>query len=144
MSQYQKVLLLLARLSLGWLFLYSGITKIMSGNFSAAGYLGTASNFTGFYHWLTNPQIIPLVNFANEWGQLLLGISLILGLFMRWSTILGALLMVLYYFVLPFPRPNAHSFIVDEHIVYAITLLLLGALQAGKYFGLGARSSRLA
>jgi thiosulfate dehydrogenase [quinone] large subunit len=48
----------------------------------------------------------------------------------------GALMMILYYLpILVWPHPNEHAFIVDEHIVYALCLLLLGAFQAGRIYG---------
>src|SRR5687767_13570538 len=118
MTQNQKVLWLLLRLSMGWIFLYSGLHKIMDSSWSAAGYLNSAKNFPGFYHWLASPDMIQLTNALNEWGQLILGISLIIGLGVRYSAIFGAVLMMLYYFVLPFPQTSAVSYIVDEHIIY--------------------------
>ncbi len=137
MTQYQKIILTLLRLSLGWMFFYSGITKILDPNWSAAGLLNAASTFPGFYHWLASPAMLQITNCINEWGQLLLGISLILGVFIRLSTVLGALLMLLYYLaILRFPYPNSHSFIVDEHIIYALALLLVAVFRAGRVWGL--------
>lgn len=50
---------------------------------------------------------------------------------------MSAVLMLLYYFpVLTFPYIAPHSFIVDDHIIYALALLLMGALQSGRYYGL--------
>src|SRR5689334_13739346 len=136
MTKYQKIFLVLLRLALGGLFLYSGFTKITDPAFSAGGYLNSAANFTGFYHWLAQPNILPLVGFLNSWGQFALGLSLVLGIFVPISTVLGAAMMILYWLPLNFPHPDAHSYIVDEHIVYATALLLLGSLNAGKVWGL--------
>ncbi|MEK7138266.1 MAG: hypothetical protein AAB787_02030, partial [Patescibacteria group bacterium] len=73
----------------------------------------------------------------NEWGLTLLGITLILGIFVRLSSVLGAILMFMYYFpILQFPYPNTHSFIVDEHIIYATALLFLAAIKSGRVWGL--------
>lgn len=129
--------LLLLRLSLGSLFFYAGITKILDAAWSAAGYLNSAKTFAPFYRWLASPEILPLTNFLNEWGLTLIGLSLILGVFVRISGIAGAVMMLLYYFpVLNGFYPNPHSFIVDEHIVYAAAFLTLAALRAGRVFGL--------
>ena len=137
MTQYQKLFLVLLRLSMGWLFFYAGITKVLNPAWSAAGYLNGATTFTGFYEWLTNPQILPTINFINEWGLTLIGITLILGVFVRLSAVLGAIMMILYYFpVLNFPNVGDYSYLVDEHIIYAIALLLLGSLRAGRIWGL--------
>jgi thiosulfate dehydrogenase [quinone] large subunit len=117
--------------------LYAGVTKIINPNWTAYGYLNGAKTFTGFYQWLTSPQLLPFVNLVNEWSLTLLGVSLILGLGVRLSSLLGAILMLLYYFpILDFPYPNPHSYIVDEHIVYALVLLLFTTLSAGRVWGL--------
>src|SRR3989344_4678490 len=128
----QKITLFLLRLSLGWYMFYAGITKVLDPSWSAEGYLKGAKFLPGFYTWLTSPGILPIVNFVNEWGLTLLGISLILGIFVKYSAPLGALLMLLYYLVLPFPMPNAHAYIIDEHIIYILVLLVLAAYNAGK------------
>ena len=115
---------------------YAGITKIMNPNWSAAGYLKTAKTFPSFYAWLSGPNMLPIINFVNEWGLTLLGVSLILGIFIRLSSVLGALLMILYYLpALDFPYLD-HSFIVDDHIIYALVLILLATLRAGRTWGL--------
>lgn len=128
--------LVLLRIATGWLMFYAGITKVFNPEWSAAGYLRGAKTFTGLYQWLASPANIGWVNAINEWGLTLLGISLILGIGVRLSGVLGALLMLLYYFpVLEFPRVG-HGYLVDEHIVYALVLWYLAAVRAGRVFGL--------
>ena len=136
MSQSQRLSLLALRLVLGWMYFYAGITKVLNPDWSAAGYLKGAKMFTGLYQWMLGPSILPVVNFLNEWGLLLLGVSLLLGVFVRASTVLGVLLMVLYYIPLGFPYPNSHAFIVDEHVIYSAGLILLFAFNAGTVWGL--------
>lgn len=136
--------MVLLRLVLGWYMFYAGITKVLDPNWSAAGYLQGAKTFSGFYAWLASPALLPVINFLNEWGLTLLGASLILGVFVRLSSVLGVLLMLLYYFpILRFPYPDTHSFVVDNHIIFAAALLLLGALRAGRVWGLEKWCSRL-
>jgi thiosulfate dehydrogenase [quinone] large subunit len=133
MNTKQKVTLFALRITLGWLFFWAGITKVLNPDFSASGYLEGAKTFSGFYHWLASPAMLPFTNFINEWGLTLLGLALILGVFTKWASRLGALLMILYYLpILDFPYPNTHSFIVDEHIIYAVGLMVLCAFEAGK------------
>ncbi|MBI1985013.1 MAG: DoxX family membrane protein [Candidatus Wildermuthbacteria bacterium] len=137
MTQFQKISLFLLRISIGWLFFWAGITKVLDPEWSSAGYLQGAKTFADFYQWLASPSLLPVTNFVNEWGLTLLGLALILGVFLRLSSILGALLMLLYYLpILQFPYPNAHSFLVDEHIVYIFSLLVLGSLRSGRIWGL--------
>jgi thiosulfate dehydrogenase [quinone] large subunit len=129
--------LLLLRLSLGTLFFYAGIAKVFDPSWSAAGYLSAAKTFPSFFRWFASPDTLPLTNVLNEWGLTLIGLSLLLGVFVRISSLTGALLMLLYYFpILDGLYPNPHSFIVDEHIIYFSALLLLAAFRAGRVFGL--------
>lgn len=125
------------RITIGWLFFYAGITKVINPDWSAAGYLSDPQMLKGFYAWLISPGMLGITNFLNEWGLTLIGLALILGIFVRWAGWLGAIMMVLYWFpILDFPYPNTHSFIVDEHIVYAVALIFLSVIKAGNYWGL--------
>ncbi len=136
MDKISWITLAVLRVSIGWLMFYAGITKILDPNWSAAGYLQSAKTFTGLFQRLAQPNILPFINFINEWGLTLLGVSLILGVFVRISSILGAALMMLYYLpVLEFPYV-AHGFLVDEHIIYVAALLFFAAIHAGRYYGL--------
>lgn len=133
----QRIFAFLLRVALGILFFYAGITKLMNPNWSAAGYLKGAKTFPEFYQFLTSPDVIPVINFINEWSLTLLGVSLLLGIFVRLSSWFGALLMLLYYLpILKFPFIGTHSFLVDEHIIYIFSLLLLGSLRSGRFWGL--------
>jgi thiosulfate dehydrogenase [quinone] large subunit len=137
MEKSQRIMLVLLRLGFGWLFLYAGATKVLNPAWSAAGYLKSAHTFTGLYEWLASPAILPLTNILNEWGQVLIGLALIIGIGVPVAAFAGALMMLLYYFpILQFPYPNAHSFLVDEHIIYILGLLLLAAFRAGSVWGL--------
>lgn len=139
MIKYQKASLFILRISLGWVFLYAGITKILNPNWTAAGFLKGATNMTGFFNYLMQPNVLPAVDLLNQLGLTLLGVSLILGLFVRVSAPSGVVLMVLYYLPkLDFPHPSNTSYIVDDHIVYALVLIYFAVINAGKYWGLDA------
>ena len=139
MTNSQKFFLFLLRVSAGWMFFYAGITKVLNPQWSAEGYLKGAKAFTWLFQMLLDPSVLPIVNFMNKWGLTLLGVSLILGLFVRFSSILGVLLMALYYIPLGFPHPNPNSYIVDQHIIYIAVLLFFAAISAGRVFGLDSK-----
>lgn len=144
MTNLQKYSLFFLRISLGWLFFYAGITKVLNPAWSAAGYLKGAKTFAWFYQWLLAPSVLPVIDFLNEWGLTLIGVSLILGVFVRWSSYAGVLIMALYYFpILAFPVVGEHSYIVDEHIIYILAFLLLAGFDAGKVWGLENRISAI-
>lgn len=144
MKQFQQASLFLLRVSLGWMYLWAGITKIVNPQWSAAGYMQKAKTFPELYQWLSTSSALPFINFLNEWGLTLLGVSLILGIFIRVSSSLGIVLMLLYYLpILDFPYPNPNSFIVDQHIIFILALLLLISFRAGRVWGLEKWCSQL-
>ena len=144
MTRSAQFLLFLLRVAMGWFMFYAGITKVMDPTWTAAGYLHGAKTFTAFYEWLALPAHIGVVNVMNEWGLTLLGVSLIFGIAVRWSSFFGAALMLLYYFpILVFPHPNPHAFIVDEHIIYALLLLFFSAERVGYCIGLERLAERI-
>jgi len=126
MTQFQKISLVLLRLTLGWMFLYAGITKLINPAWTAAGYLSGAKTFPELYAFFMRPDILPVIDFLNMWGLTLIGAALILGIFVRLASVAGLLLMILYYLpILQFPHPNPNSYIVD-----------LAAFRAGRVWGL--------
>jgi len=136
-SKKEKVIVLLLRLSLGWIFLYSGFIKVTSPSWSAEGLLKSAHTLQPLYQWFLTPSILPTINFINEWGQLLLGVSLILGIGVRLSSILGVILLSLYYLAqLNFPYVNKTSYLIDEHVIYSLVLLYFAFTRAGRIYGI--------
>lgn len=135
MKTSAKVTAVLLRVALGWLFLYSGITKVLNPQWTSQGFLEGAKTFSDFFAWFVQDGNIEWVNLLNAWGQLLIGAGLLFGAFTRLAAFAGVLLMALYYFPgLEFPMAG-RGFLVDDHVVYAFTLLLLAGLRAGQYFG---------
>ena len=123
--------LILIRLVLGWLMFYAGITKILETNWSAAGFLqnSTYGPFKDlFLVFVSNPIVDALVMF----GLILIGLSLILGLFVRISSFFGIILMILFYL----PRFPPQTGIVDQHIVYILLFLMFIVIGIGRFFGL--------
>lgn len=136
MTKFEKISLFLTRVGMGWLMFYAGITKVLNPDWTAAGYLNNAKTFPALFQWFASPVNIGWVNFVNEWGLTLLGVSLILGIGVRFSSILGIVLMLLYWFpVLEFPYVE-HGFLVDDHLIYALVLLYFAAVRAGRVWGL--------
>lgn len=131
-----KIFIFLLRISLGWIFFYSGLTKILDKTWSAKGFLLSAKTFPGLYEWFASEQNILWVDFLNRWGQLLIGVALLLGIFVGVAGFAGAAMMALYYFPgLEFPYVE-HGFLVDEHVIYFLAFFLLIRLRAGRIFGL--------
>jgi len=142
----QKAIVFALRLMLGWVFLYAGMRQIFFiENWSAAGFLKDPKTFADFYALFAGPGVVPYVSFLVKWGHLLIGLSLISGFMVRVGSGFGALLMLLYYFPrMEFPYVSGvNQFIVEYHLVYAVLLLYLGAVKAGRIWGLEGYLDRL-
>ncbi len=136
-NKYQNLSIFFLRMTMGWMYFYAGITKVLDPAWSSSGYLKGAKTFAFLYQWMLDPNILPYIDFLNKWGLTLLGISLLLGIMVRLSSALGAGLMFLYYLpLLAGIYPNANSVLVDQHIIYIGVLLLLGVFRAGRIWGL--------
>ena len=129
--KYQSLALLLLRVSLGWLFLYAGYSKFTAANgFTAKQFLlNLQGPFAGFYQvFVGNPMVDSLV----VWGEILIGICLILGVLVRFSSFWGIVMMLLFYFA---QYPPAHSFIVNDQLIYALLLVYLMVSNSGHFYG---------
>ena len=133
----RRTLIVLFRVSLGWVFLFAAIRQIPNPEFSAAGLMEGATTFAAFFAIFAAPPFLTIINAVIPWVHLLLGLALILGIGMRAAAIAGATLMLLYYLPrLDFPMVGTNSFIMDYHLVYAGLLVYLAAVRAGQIFGL--------
>ncbi len=157
-STYGKATAIL-RIALGVGFLYAGLEKILQlsggGPFTAAGFLKFATlgalpgsnpkvvvNPTHDF-WVAlgnNGSLIPIINFLVQFGELAIGVCLILGLATRFSGIMGAILTGLF-FVASWSFANG---IVNEQLLYAVGSGFLAYVGAGQYYGLDAVLSKSA
>lgn len=120
----------LLRMAIGWHFLYEGVWKLVQENWSAKGFLQSSDWFAGplFKALAANPAVMCGIDFANEWGLVLIGLGLIAGVLARWAAGAGALLLVFYYVCQP-PWLNAtgdaHYLFLDVRLVEALALGVL-------------------
>jgi thiosulfate dehydrogenase [quinone] large subunit len=142
------------RIGVGVIFLWAGLEKIMAPEpFSAAGFLqfgtagslgwpfvtgeiaeGTIFNPTqGFWAGLgTDEGALSVINLLVPWGQIGIGVGLILGLLTRFSAAMGTLMM-LFFFVAAW---DFEFGIVNQHLTYALVTAFLGLIGSGNYYGL--------
>jgi thiosulfate dehydrogenase (quinone) large subunit len=150
---HRRLLVALLRMSMGWVFLWAFFDKLIGLGFSTCrvdgvvdvlckkawlmggsptfGFLSNASGpFAPLFHAIAGH---PIVNTLFMLGLLGVGVALITGAGMRLGTWGGALMLVLMYVASP---PTTNPFL-DDHIVYALVLVLLRWMHAGDYYGLG-------
>ncbi|OGG37551.1 hypothetical protein A2110_02360 [Candidatus Jorgensenbacteria bacterium GWA1_54_12] len=133
----ETLTVLLLRFGMGWVMLYSGISKIVNPYWTAAPYLESAHHMQRFFLWLASPENIVWVDFINKWGVLLIGIALIIGFAVRYASWFGILAMLLYYLpALEFPYVALGKwFLVSEHIIFALVFFELIGTRAGEVWG---------
>jgi thiosulfate dehydrogenase (quinone) large subunit len=151
LSKYRGIGILLARVTVGWVFLYAGIEKVLGAvPFTATGFLkfgtigttaekvadGTIVNPTHAF-WVDlagNGTLMPIVNFMVMFGEVAIGAALIIGLATRFASVAGFLMMGLFWVAV---WDFSHG-VVEYHSVLAIVTLALGIIGAGEFFGLDA------
>jgi thiosulfate dehydrogenase [quinone] large subunit len=126
----ERIGMLILRLILGGAFLEAGLEKLING-FSAEEYLehGTGP-LAGWFAGLTGGTII--INGVVIWGEILIGLALILGLLLRPASIAGAAMMVLYY--LPYLPPSSGW--INNQMVYMFIFIALMLSGVGYFLGL--------
>ena len=124
------IVLLIARVLLGGLMLEAGINKLISGTFSISGYL---ANGTGpFAQWFaTLIPSSPVLNSVVISGEIIIGIALIFGLLLRLASLLGAIMMLLYY--LPYLPPSQGW--INQQIIYMAVFIVLMFAGIGYFLG---------
>jgi thiosulfate dehydrogenase [quinone] large subunit len=140
----EKSLALFFRLMMGWVFLYAAYQQISDPNWTAAAFLNQTKTAHDFFAWFASPTKVAITDFLVKWGHLLIGLSLISGLFTRVGAFFGAILMFIYYLAhIEFPYvENQSNFLVDYHLAYAGVLVYLMIVQAGHVIGLDRWASR--
>jgi thiosulfate dehydrogenase [quinone] large subunit len=145
------------RIALGWVFLWAFLDKLLAlgfatgrledggidffGNGAAAlnggsptsGFLTYASRgpLGGFYRSLASSGWVDWLFMA---GLLGIGVALILGVGLRVAAVTGSVLMLMMWSAALWPENNP---VVDDHIIYALVLVVLAAVRAGDTWGFG-------
>jgi thiosulfate dehydrogenase (quinone) large subunit len=153
------------RLSIGWVFLWAFLDKLFALGFATgrdpetgavdrfgdAAWINGASPTEGFLQFGTEGKVFHDVFassfFAGAWadwvfmlGLLGIGLSLILGIGMRIGAAAGSLLLVFMW--LAELRLENNPF-MDDHIVYALVIVMLTLAGAGHTLGLGKQWEKL-
>ena len=149
----QQLALILLRTVIGWHFLYEAYYKIWSPawspagtplpRWSAAGYLkGASGPLAALFQRIVDAGWTPWIDRSVKIGLLLIGLSLILGLFTRIGA-LGALvfLSLFYLLYLPLtgvPQPGSEGtyLVVNKTLIEAAAVFVLLVFDTGAIAGL--------
>jgi len=132
--------ILALRLMMGIAFLQSGVGKILSGSFSAGGYLRNAPSANNspvadlFVAMGNTPWFVDFVNIAVPWGEALIGLGVLFGCLTRLAAFWGAFMMLMFYLG---NWEVSHGYINGD-FAYMLVFLAVAAFGAGRILGLDA------
>lgn len=133
------------RFVMGGVLLFAGLHKVSDWPFDASGFLihgvDAASPVSGLYASMAaNPVVIETINVVVPATQLMIGIALITGAFVRLAALGGAMQMTLFYLG---GWTGEWFAVFDSTLVYGVVFLALGAFAAGRMAGLDAYIERI-
>jgi len=144
-TKYQLVWLVFLRVLIGWYFLYEGLAKVLTPDWTSFGYLMDSQGFLSpVFKLLTqNQTVMSMVDFVNIYGLILIGLSLLLGLFDRIGTIGAISLLILYCLSHPALldvsyvfRPEGSYLWVDKNLIMLGAVVVLMVFPTSKRIGL--------
>jgi thiosulfate dehydrogenase (quinone) large subunit len=147
-TSLQKNALIILRVLIGWHFLYEGIIKLYNPAWTAKGYLVSAEFFRPFFVWLAGDKMISAVDTLNIVGLIAVGLTLMLGFKVRWGSIAGILLLLMYYLAHPpfgaIPQgPVEGSYwIVNKNLIEIAALFVIYIFPTSAVFNLEKLVSR--
>jgi thiosulfate dehydrogenase (quinone) large subunit len=142
LTNVQGYALVLLRILIGWHFLYEGVIKAYNPSWTSRGYLLSASILKPFFAWLAGDSLISVIDNLNIFGLIAVGISLLIGLKVKWGCIGGILLLMFYYLAHPpFPGlpqgPSEGSYwIVNKNLIEMVALFVIYQFPLTTVFGL--------
>ena len=143
----EKKLFAVLRLVMGSIFFWAGIDKIFGLGFATLpekSWIAGVSPTSGFLTNATEGPLAtifqslshnPILDFLFVGGLVLVGSALILGIGLTIAGYTGSLMMGLIYLSIYPPENNP---LIDEHVVYIISLMILVKVKAGRTWGFGA------
>lgn len=117
------------RVAMGLRLLFPAWKMIMEGPAPTKKYLLKVKGpFAHFFHRLAGRK---WAIYLNAWSLLICGFLLVFGIFVRPAALVGGIIMLLYW-LSKFPHKEG---VINENIIYAAVLFLLGMLNAGIWWG---------
>ncbi len=132
----------LLRIYTGVFFAKYGIGKLGRDDFNIRGFLeNRLETAFGFYQPLLENVFIPnagLFSFLVAWGELALGIALILGVATRYAAFAGAFMVANFWFA----KGQGFLDAQNHDAIWLVILLVLALVPAGRVLALDQQLSR--
>lgn len=126
------------RLALGFLFLWSAYQKVLTeigGKLATQDFLAKSVSgpLAGLFNGLSGNLA---VEYLLVYGELLIGVALIFGIFTRVASVSGMLMMLLFTVALwPIADTPTANPLVDIRVIYGVMLLGFFFLRPGRFLG---------
>jgi len=140
-----RLIFTILRLFIGWHFLYEGISKVFNPTWTSAWYLLDAQWWFGsiFRAIPESPVLLEIVDFLNIWGLIIVGITLLFGIFTRFGAIAGAALLFMYYIsnppfygVKPGNFIEGNYLIINKNLIELVSLIVISILPSSIFYSL--------
>ena len=141
----QAFALITLRITIGWHFFYEGGVKVLNPHWTSKAYLLDSGGFMKdfFVQLAGNQTLLTISDYANAWGLTLIGLSLLVGIFTRYSGMAAIVLLLLYYLSHPafpgvvslFPSDGSY-FIINKTLVELFALMVVCVFPTSHIFGL--------
>jgi len=134
----------LLRVYTGAFFLYYGFGKVRRDNFAdgLSGFVNSnLDNAFGFFRPFLEGVVLPnagLFAFLVAWGELLVGIALVIGLATRYAAVAGALMVAAFWFT----KGQGFLDAQNHDSIWFVIFIVLAAVHAGRTLGLDERLGR--
>jgi thiosulfate dehydrogenase (quinone) large subunit len=153
LTTFQRTALILVRTIIGWHFLYEGVYKLMLpawtrdggrlAEWTARGYLKVSSGpLAPMLHRLADSSLAPWIDILVPVGLVLVGLSLMLGLFTQLGCWGAIGLLTMFYASMPpttglqvSGAEGAYLF-VNKNLIELVTVVALLAFRTGRIAGL--------
>ena len=146
LTRMQIFTLTFLRVLIGWHFLYEGLTKLYSpGGWTSELFLANALGpFSAvFKSMASNHTMLAVVDQANIWCLILIGLGLFAGIFAKKFALLGVALLFLYYIAYPpfsgYPvtaTVEGSYWIVNKNLIELAALLVLYSFPSSHITGI--------
>lgn len=144
-SNWQMFSLIALRVLIGWHFLYEGMIKLINPYWSSMSFLANAQGPFAmiFKNMAASNTMLRYIDILNEWGLVIIGLSLMTGLLSRWGCIAGMALLFMYYISNPpfigitdTSVSEGNYLIVNKNLIELFALLVLLLFPTSHIFGL--------
>lgn len=138
-NKYAAMIVAIVRIVLGYKWITSGWGKVTGGGFDATGYLTNAitnpvakgedvlyPTFNAFIEHVALP-CVDIINFIIPWGELLVGVGLVLGVLTLPAVFFGMLMNFMFMF--------AGTVSTNPYMILLGFIVMLAATNAGRFGG---------